>query len=118
MKMMKYSIIVDIVHSSLCSYYYLLCPICHKNRKQSLCQFIKHCGYKSNTSTASNEQYSRINGIETLLTDNVFDPPYDVSDLNLYYFDTSYWLPTGPDGGMYHEWRCNVCKSEFCTTDK
>lgn len=101
-----------------CEYYYLLCPVCYKDGKQSLCQFIKHCGYKWNTNTMSDEQYSRINGIETLLTDSIGIPCYDVSDLNLYYFDTSPWIPTGPNGGSYHEWRCNVCKKEYSTTDK
>ena len=106
-----------------CRCYYLLCPVCEKKGKHVFCQFLKHSGYRSD----NDNQYMRKNGKETLIKNLPDDDPdnecfeplcYDVTDLNLYYFDITDWLPTGPNGGDPHQWLCNECLTIYCTTDK
>lgn len=42
---------------------------------------------------------------------------YDVSDLNLEYFDITDRCPTGLDGGYCHFWKCKNCGKFYTDTD-
>lgn len=74
-----------------CNYYYLECPSCHK-----YCDLISHSYY----SQVTREKVDAI-------------PNNSVK-----YMDVSSWCPTGPDGGMYHTWKCDGCNFEGSYTDK
>ena len=53
---------------------------------------------------------------QTQLVDRI--PYYYLGDKNLYYVDPKQIYITGPNGGMFHIWKCPQCESIYDITDK
>lgn len=104
----------------------LIYVACGKCKNTPFCQLLSHHGIARDPEGV---RYRRVSGEEEKRYEdgpaNQYDYGeghiYNVSDLNLYYFNLvspRKWYLTGPDGGCWSIWKCNLCCWEFGTSDK
>lgn len=113
-----------------CTLLYITCMCCPTGK---FCQLLKHHGIAARENGTDSTRYIRKVQQDEILIDSEDDemrlldvpgfgyPGYDVSDLNVKYFDLldpREWHVSGPDGGAQTVWRCGMCKTKYTLSDK